>query len=239
MKQLLIISLVSSFTTLLAQSDRGVVTGTVSDTSGALIPGVRIVLTNANTGANTDTVTTGTGNYTLLSLPAGTYALKAAHTGFSLYEQTKIQVQVAVTTRIDVVLKVGSAAESVQVTADSALLKTESAEQSSTITSKQIAELPINFGIGAGAIRNPLSFVQMTPGATFNGWNNISINGGSGNFKIMFEGQESDSARQTLVSDELQPSVEAIEQFTLQTSNFSAEFGRVGNGARRQCPGDR
>ncbi|MCX6613634.1 MAG: TonB-dependent receptor [Acidobacteria bacterium] len=70
----------------------------------------------------------------------------------------------------------------------------------------------------------------MTPGATFNGWNNISINGGSNNFKIMFEGQESDSARQTQVSDELQPSVEAIEQFTLQTSNFSAEFGRVGNG---------
>jgi outer membrane receptor protein involved in Fe transport len=137
---------------------------------------------------------------------------------------------VAVTTRVEVVLSVGAAAESIRVSAESTQLKTESAEQSATITSKQIAELPINFGIGAGAIRNPLSFAQMTPGATFNGWNNISINGGSGNFKIMFEGQESDSARQTLVSDELQPSVEAIEQFTLQTSNFSAEFGRVGNG---------
>ena len=215
---------------LLAQSDRGVITGTVSDSTGALIPGVRIVLTNANTGAQTDTVTTGTGNYTLLSLPAGTYALKVAHAGFSQYEQTKIQVQVAVATRVDVALTVGSAAESISVNAESSQLKTESAEQSTTITGKQISELPINFGIGAGAVRNPLSFIQMTPGATFNGWNNISINGGSNNFKIMFEGQESDSARQTRVSDELQPSVEAIEQFTLQTSNFSAEFGRVGNG---------
>ena len=55
--------------TLVAQSDRGVITGTVSDSTGALIPGVKIVLTNSNTGTNTDTVTTGTGNYTALSLP--------------------------------------------------------------------------------------------------------------------------------------------------------------------------
>lgn len=213
-----------------AQSDRGVITGTVSDSTGALIPGVRLVATNNNTGATADTVTTGTGNYTILSLPAGTYTLKVAHPGFSAYEQTNIQVQVAVTTRVEVVLSVGTATESIRVEAESSQLKTESAEQSATITGKQISDLPINFGIGAGAIRNPLSFAQMTPGATFNGWNNISINGGSNNFKIMFEGQESDSARQTQVSDELQPSVEAIEQFTLQTSNFSAEFGRVGNG---------
>jgi len=228
--QLLGAILALSATALFAQSDRGAITGTVADVSGALIPGVRIVVTNVNTGANSDTVTTGTGNYTLLALPAGTYTMKVNHAGFSAFEQTNIRVQVAVTTRVDVALAVGAAAESIRVTADSTALKTESAEQSTTITGKQIAELPINFGIGAGAIRNPLSFIQMTPGATFNGWNNISINGGSNNFKIMFEGQESDSARQTQVSDELQPSVEAIEQFTLQTSNFSAEFGRVGNG---------
>lgn len=231
MKKLELTALLAlSVATLFAQSDRGVITGTVSDSTGALIPGVKIVLTNSNTGTNTDTVTTGTGNYTALSLPAGTYTLRVAHPGFSQYEQTNILVQVAVTTRVEVVLNVGSATESIRVNAESTQLKTESAEQSSTITGKQINELPINFGIGAGAIRNPLSFAQMTPGATFNGWNNISINGGSNNFKIMFEGQESDSARQTQVSDELQPSVEAIEQFTLQTSNFSAEFGRVGNG---------
>jgi hypothetical protein len=225
----LAISLLAA-TALFAQSDRGVITGTVSDSTGSLVPGAKLVLMNVSTGAQTETVTTGTGNYTLLALPAGTYTLKVAHAGFSQFERTNIQVQVAVTTRVEIVLSVGTASESISVTADSTQLKTESAEQSMTITGKQISELPINFGIGAGAIRNPLSFIQMTPGATFNGWNNISINGGSNNFKIMFEGQESDSHRQTRVSDELQPSVEAIEQFTLQTSNFSAEFGRVGNG---------
>lgn len=127
-------------------------------------------------------------------------------------------------------MKVGAATESVTVTAESSQLKTESAEQSMTLASNQIAELPINFGIGAGAIRNPLSFIQMTPGAYFNGWNNISINGGQANFKVVFEGQQSDDPYSTQVSDEIQPSVEAIEQFTLQTSNMAPEFGGVAGG---------
>jgi hypothetical protein len=125
---------------------------------------------------------------------------------------------------------VGTANESVQVTSQSTLLKSENAEQETTLSDKQIAELPINFGIGAGAIRNPYSFVQMTPGATFSGWQSISINGGNSNFKIMLEGQEMDSAYQNEVSDEQQPSVEAIEQFTLQASNLSAEYGLIGGG---------
>jgi len=230
-KTLFVIALSAlSAAALFAQSDRGSITGTVADATGALVPNARIVLTNTSTGSKSETVTTGTGNYTVLALPVGTYTLLIEQPGFSKYEQTNIQVQVAITTRVDVVLKVGAASDSVQVTAESSQLKTESAEQSTTITGTQIAELPINFGIGAGAIRNPLSFIQMTPGATFNGWNNISINGGTNNFKIIFEGQESDSAYQTQVSDEEQPSVEAIEQFTLQTSNFAAEYGLVGNG---------
>jgi hypothetical protein len=215
---------------LLAQSNRGAITGTVLDSTGAVVPGAQVVLTNSETGAKSDTVSTGTGNYSLLELPVGTYTLAVEKAGFSKSEQTNIQVQVAVTTRVDVVLKVGAATESVTINAESTLLKTENAEQSMTIAGNQIAELPINFGIGAGAIRNPLSFIQMTPGAYFNGWNNISINGATLNFKVVFEGQQSDDPYSTQVSDEIQPSVEAVEQFTLQTSNLTAEFGGVGNG---------
>ncbi len=152
---------------LLAQSNRGAITGTVSDAAGALIPGVRVIATNSETGAQSDTVTTGTGNYSILQLAVGTYTLAVEHPGFTKYEQTNIQVQVAVTTRVDVSLKVGAATDSVTITAESSLLKSESAEQSMTVTGEQIAELPINFGIGAGAVRNPLSFIQMTPGAYF------------------------------------------------------------------------
>jgi hypothetical protein len=119
----------------------------------------------------------------------------------------------------------------VEVAADVAMLKTESAEQSTTISGDTINSLPINFGIGAGAIRNPLSFVQLTPGATISGWNTIKVNGNpTGTFRILFEGQESSSGLDARVSDETQPSVEAIQEFTLQTSNFAAEFGLVAGG---------
>ncbi len=208
----------------------GTITGTVSDSTGALVPAAKITMTNPQVGAKFDVSTTGTGNYTIPSVPVGTYTLSVEASGFSRYNQTNIQVQQAVTTRVDVILKIGASTDSVDVSAESTLLKTENAEQSTTLTGKQINELPINFGIGAGAIRNPLSFIQLTPGATFNGWNNITINGSSNNFKILFEGQEADSAYQNQVSDEEQPSVEAIEQFTLQTSNFAAEYGLIGNG---------
>jgi hypothetical protein len=93
---------------LFAQSNRGTITGTVSDSTGALIPGVQVVLTNTETGAKSDTVTTGTGNYTVLQLPVGTYTLTVDQTGFNKYERTNIQVQVAVTTRVDAVLTLGS-----------------------------------------------------------------------------------------------------------------------------------
>jgi Carboxypeptidase regulatory-like domain/TonB dependent receptor len=215
---------------LLGQSNRGTITGTISDSAGAVIPGAPVVVTNLETGTKSETVSTGTGNYSLVQLPVGTYSLTIEQPGFSKYEQQNIQVEVAVTTRVDVVLKIGSASDSVTITAESTALKTENAEQSMTVTGKQVSELPINFGIGAGAIRNPLSFIQMTPGAYFNGWNNISINGGQVNFKVVFEGQQSDDPYSTQVSDEIQPSVEAVEQFTLQSSNLAPEFGGIGNG---------
>ncbi|HEX2640322.1 MAG TPA: carboxypeptidase-like regulatory domain-containing protein, partial [Pyrinomonadaceae bacterium] len=181
-------------------------------------------------GSKYETVTTSTGNYTLAALPVGSYKLSVEQTGFSKSEVASVTVQVAVTTRVDVVLQVGQASQSIQVDAESTLLKTESAEQSTTVTGEQLNALPINFGIGAGAIRNPLSFTSMTPGATINGWNNITVNGTNGGYKILFEGQESNSSLDPRVSDESQPSVEAIQEFTLQTSNFAPEFGAVTGG---------
>jgi hypothetical protein len=214
-----------------AQTDRGTITGTVVDASGAVVPGAKVEVTNTATELKVDTVTTSTGNYTVAALPAGTYDLTVDQTGFSKFQRTGINIQVAVTTRVDVTLTLGTATQSVQVSADTTILKTESAEQSSTISGKTVNDLPINFAIGAGAIRNPLSFVQLTPGATMTGWNTIQVNGlPAGSYRILFEGQESTNGLDARVSDETQPSVEAIQQFTLQTSNFAAEFGQVGGG---------
>src|SRR5206468_1480625 len=157
-----------------------------------------------------ETASTETGNYTLAALPAGVYSMHVEASGFSRYEQTHIIVQVAVTTRVEVTLRVGAATESVQVTAESTLLNEDDGEVSFTVEGARLNDLPINFGIGAGAIRNPLSFVQLVPGASINGWNNITINGATGGFKILYEGQESSSSLDPRVSDESQPSVETI-----------------------------
>ena len=216
---------------LFSQSDRGTITGTVSDAAGALIPSAAVIAINPETGVQFRTETTTTGNYTIPSVPAGSYDLSIEHAGFRKFQQTGLRVQVAQSARVDVVLQVGSTTDSVTVTADAPLLKSESAEQSMTISGDRINALPLNFALGAGAVRNPLSFVQLAPGASINGWNDIRVNGAPSNtFRIIFEGQDTTSALNPRVSDESQASVEAIEEFTLQSSNFSAEFGQVGGG---------
>jgi len=216
---------------LFAQSDRGLITGTITDPAGAVVPGAPVVATNTETGIQFRTVTTSTGNYTIPSMPAGNYDLTVEVSGFKKFQQQGIRVQVAQTARIDIGLQVGATTESVTVTADAPLLKSESAEQSTTMSGERINALPLNFAIGQGAVRNPLSFVQLSPGSSISGWNDIRVNGAPGNtFRIIFEGQDGTSALNPRVSDESQPSVEAIEEFTLQTSNFAAEFGQVSGG---------
>ena len=147
------------------------------DPSGGVVPGAKVILINSGTGIRQETSTTPTGNYAIASLSVGRYTLAVEQPGFTRYEQSNILVQVAETTRVDVTLKVGQATESVQVSADASMLKTESAEQSSSLAGDTINTLPMNYGIGAGAIRNPLSFVQLTPGSMMTGWNTINVNG--------------------------------------------------------------
>ena len=216
---------------VLAQSDRGTLTGTISDPTGALVPNAEIAAVNPATGVQLKTAATTTGSFTIASVPAGVYDLTVEAAGFKKFEQKGIRVQVAQSARIDIILQIGSATESISVTADAPLLRTENAAQTTTISRDQLNQLSIDFAIGAGAVRNPLSFLGLTPGASIAGWNTIKINGApTGAFKIVFEGQDSTSALDARVSDESQPSVEAIEEFTLQTSNFAAEFGQVGGG---------
>lgn len=220
-----------SLQVMTAQSDRGTITGSVSDPGGALIPNATILVTNVATGIKFDTKTTGTGNFAAPYLSAGVYDLTVEVAGFRKFVQKGIRVQVAQTAAVDVILQIGSATESISVTSEAPLLNTESAAASTTINREQLNQLPLNFAIGQGAIRNPLSFAQLSPGASINGWNNIKVNGApAGTFKIIFEGQDSTSALDGRVSDESQASVEAVEEFTLQTSNYSAEFGQVGGG---------
>src|SRR6516162_2495185 len=132
---------------LFAQSDRGTITGTVSDTTGALIPGVSVVATNVENSARYQTATTETGNYTLAQLPSGLYQLSAELPGFKKYVRQGITVLVAQTLRLDVALQVGAATDEVTVNADAPLLRTESSEVSHNVATGQLNDLPL-LGIG-------------------------------------------------------------------------------------------
>src|SRR5579884_79857 len=111
-----------------AQSDRGTITGTVSDPAGAVVPNAPIEAKNVETGAVYQAATTSTGNYTLAQLPVGSYELDVNVPGFKKYVRQGLTIQVAQTLRIDVNLEVGSASEAVTVTEAAPLLKTESGD---------------------------------------------------------------------------------------------------------------
>ncbi|HYP12697.1 MAG TPA: TonB-dependent receptor, partial [Bryobacteraceae bacterium] len=164
-------------------------------------------------------------------LPAGMYDVNVEAQGFKKFTQQGVTVAVAQTARVDIIMQIGSTAETVNVTADAPLLRTESAEQSHNITGERINNLPVNFGVTAGGyVRSPFAFINIMPGANTSGQNNIRINGFTNNIQMRFEGQESSNSNSAQRVDELQPSVEAVQEFTLQTSNFSAEYGQVGGG---------
>ena len=218
--------------TLYAQADRGTVTGTVVDPQGGVVPQAKVGLRNAQTGSQYETVTTPTGNYSLGQLPAGTYDLSVEYTGFKKFTQQGIAVQVAQTERVDVVLEVGSTADTVTITADATLLKTETAEQSYNIATERINALPLNFSArGPGSFRDPFAFVQLVPGANITDRNNIRVNGQpNATFAIRLEGQDTSRPLDPLNSDMVAPSVESLQEMSVQTSNFAAEYGQVAGG---------
>src|SRR5262245_14906597 len=115
MRKSVLACLLSSCAAVFAQSDRGTITGTVSDPAGAVIAGAKVEAKNVETGTVYDAASTATGNYTLSQLPAGNYQMTIAVQGFKTYNRQNITVQVAGTLRVDVTLEVGATSESVTV----------------------------------------------------------------------------------------------------------------------------
>src|SRR5438034_5372679 len=221
-----------------AQTDRGTLTGTVSDTTGAVIPGVPIEAQNIQTGATYEAGSSETGNYTLAQLPAGTYELSATLPGFKKFVRTGVIVSVATVLRIDITLDVGATGESVTVEAASPLLKTESGEVSHNLTTDQVNNLPVltlSASVGQastlGNIRNPLQVLNLLSGASFANDNQLRVNGmPSATQSIRIEGQDATNGRHRQYNQGVQASVEAIQEVAVQTSNYAAEFGQAGGG---------
>src|SRR5262249_29806338 len=218
-----------------AQTDRGTITGTVADPGGAVVAGAAIEIRNVETGNIFPAVTTQTGNYTVTQLPVGTYELTVTVQGFKKYVRQNLPVQAAQTLGVDVVLEVGAATESVTVNAEVSLLKTESSDVTTNVTGDRLlnlAILPIGNGFSSShGIRNPAAVSTLAPGTYFDPNLNFRVNGAPSNtMSVKLDGQDATNGVVTFSQAQTQPSVEACQELSIQSSNYAAEYGQAGSG---------
>lgn len=209
-----------------AQTATGTITGSITDSSGAVISSAKVQITNEGTNARVEATTNIEGSYTAPLLPPGAYRVNVAAAGFKSFEQAGIQLQVQQQARVNIVLQVGAMTESVTIRGDAALVEATTSSIGKVVDNKRILELPLN-------TRNVYSLVNLTPGVTGgigNAHNQVSysVNGArGGTFDVLVDG--SSAAFPTVngfAGLSVFPSVDAVAEFKMQAQNFSAEFGR-------------
>ena len=207
-----------------AQADRGAITGTITDPSGAVVPGVQVTATNPATGATFTSVSNNSGIYNLLNLPVATYSVHYARPEFKALDRNGVAIQVQQRAQIDVRLEVGSQDQTVTVTAAPAL-QTQT-ELGTNLTSQVVTDLPLTANGG----RDITSFAfSITP--TVTGSEYTSHIGGSQSFskQVLIDGTSSDSGSVGHIG-ESEPSMDAVSQFQVDTSGIGPEAGRTGGG---------
>ncbi len=215
------------------QTDRGIITGTVSDASGAVVPGAQVTVTNVRTNASFATESTATGNYTVPSLPPGTYRVRVESPGFKAFEISNVVVIAGGTARADAILEVGQITESISVTSTLAQIQTETAKVSTQVSTKLVDELPLVVG---GAMRGAFDLALITPEANqpdIDSDKAFNIGGGqAASYGATLDGVSILTGRFNSVqwANVNTPSVDAITEFTVETNGFKAEYGRASGG---------
>jgi hypothetical protein len=216
-----------------AQAVTGTILGTVTDSSGAIVSGAKVTVTNSETGLTRTAVTDAAGEYTVPSLPTGLYVVLAEMTGFKASALSNVELGVDQRVRIDVKLEVGAMSETLTVEASTPLLQTSSSELGTTVVEEQIKTLPLNGRNFVSLTRTVPGVLRGVPGANIDGagslaWRasaSFSANGQRArDNNYMLDGVDNNETwLQTVV---IFPSVDALDEFKLQTSTYSAEFGR-------------
>ena len=213
----------------LAQGNRGSITGTVTDPAGAVVVNVAVEGRNISSGALYKTVTTSTGNYTLPELAPGNYEVTFAAPGFKTFKRGPLEVGARQILRIDGTLEVGTATESITVTEAAPLLITESSEVGYNVSTNRLDDLPVG---NMGSVRNIVrTAAVLMPGVSFTEgfFGSVKINGTPGDgYNLRIDGMDNTYTLGNLLVSQVQPSVDAIEQYSIQTSNFAAELGQAG-----------
>jgi len=218
-----------------AQGDRGTITGTIVDPQGGVIAAASVEARNMETGTLYRSTSTSTGSYTFAELPFGQYEVSVFVPGFKKYVRQNLTVQVAQTLGVDIALEVGATTDTVTVQAEASMLKTETGDVSHNINSETLQQLPL-MGIGAAAsgssgIRNPNNVLNVVPGTYYVPNANVKINGAPANTQAYHvEGQDTTNQGFPYTPAQVQQGVDAIQEVSVQTSNFAAEYGGAGGG---------
>jgi hypothetical protein len=209
----------------LAQTSTSEITGTVHDTSGAVIPGATVTATNEATGISYRQTTTGAGLYGFPSVPAGTYTITAEIKGFKTGKQTGNLLVVGTPLTVDMTLGVGETTDILNVEASAAPVQTENATIGNVVSEKAIKDLPLNG-------RNPLSLLVLEPGVVQRsagaGGSGIHVNGSRDRaFNVTIDGIEAnESTVPNPLSNLYRLTPDNVQEYKVTTSNPTAEEGR-------------
>ena len=218
-----------------AWAQNGSITGTVKDPSGAAISGATVVIASPERGITRQTTTNSAGDYNEASLPPGTYDVSVSATGFKKYQAKAVKLDVAEKARIDVSLEVGSISTEVIVQGETvAQVETQSSELAGTVSGKEITQLQLN----GETLRRWSSLVPGVSNQTgmdepqvgINGSVSFSMNGGRTEYNDweLDGGDNMDNGSNGTLN--VYPSIDAIAEFTVLTSNYGAQYGRNGSG---------
>ena len=206
-----------------AQVATGSVAGTIVDSTGAAVPAAKVVATNVASGARIETTSSEAGLYVFATLPPAMYTITVEKPGFKTLNRQDLEVRVAQRTDLNLQLEVGDTQQTVTVTAETPLLETSTSERGSNISQSFMSNLPLF----SGGIRNPRGFVNYMAGVTNNGEQSVSGSGGRAQ-EVLIDGGSALNVESSAVFNF--PSSEMFSEFKMLTSNYSAEFGRVGGG---------
>ena len=220
-----------------AQTDRGTITGAVTDPSGAVLVGAKITVVNTATGSSVETSTSGAGLFTVPQLTVGVYRVTIEQAGFKKHVQEGVTVPLGQTVRVEAALQVGEVSQSVEVQAEAPVLKPDTSELGTTISNQQILDLPLSM---TGEMRNPTTFMRLVPGVVGRGSTSMSnpeaifntaVNGGQTlSLEIQLDGAAILGSNLPGDLRIIGFPVDAVQEFKINTNNFAAELGRTGGG---------
>ncbi len=201
--------------------------GTVTDPSNAVVPGVEIVVTNVATGIQRTTSSNELGYYTVPLLPPGAYRVVAQKAGFRPLTRSGITLHVNQAAALDLVLELGQSAQEISVSGDAPLLTVNEATQGQVIDNRKMVNLPLN---GRDYVQLALlsAGTNVHPGARVGGFSGSGMRASQNSY--LLDGMDNNNlqvATQSLQGEALKPGVDAIQEFKVMTNTFSAEYGRA------------